>query len=337
VTDAHLSLFAVSPAQGRLLQSTQEAAAPVKPVVSIIIVSYNVRDVLRDCLRSLDDNPPSHPYEIIVVDSASSDGTAEMVSSEFPDVRLLAQAENVGFSRGNNIGIEASQGEFLFLLNPDTLMLAGCTDRLIDVLQSDAQAGLCGPQTLNADRSIQSSRRRFPTFWSSLFESTVLQPIAPRRVLRHFYASDLPDDEVSQVDWVQGSALLARRAVYEAIGGLDEGFFMYSEELDWCRRAAVSGWKCLYVGTAQLVHLGGQSSQQAPASTHINFQRSKLRYMKKYHGPLQAQMLRLCLLANYAWMLSIEQAKRMLGHKTDMRRDRVRTYWQVLRSGLQVT
>jgi GT2 family glycosyltransferase len=137
------------------------------------------------------------------------------------------------------------------------------------------------------------------------------------------------------VDWVTGAALVARREVIARVGGLDERYFMYSEELDWQRRIKEAGWRVVYLPTAQIIHHGGQSSQQVSAQTHIRFQSSKIRYFRRYHGQLIAFVLRIFLLLNYAWQLALEAVKSALGHKPEMRRARVRIYLQVLRSGLK--
>jgi hypothetical protein len=156
-------------------------------------------------------------------------------------------------------------------------------------------------------------------------------------VLDRYYAHDLADDGTAEVDWVQGSALMMRREVYAQIGGLDEGYVMYSEELDLCRRAKDAGWRVVYLGSAKIMHHGGKSSEQAVARRHIHFQQSKLRYFRKYHGAFIAHGLRVFLLASYGLQLAQEWLKGALGHKRALRRERVRAYWQVLRSGLKVT
>lgn len=305
------------------------------PTISVIIVSWNVRDLLAECLASL---PAAHhdPLEIIVVDSASSDGTAEMVRQRFPAVRLLAQADNVGFSRGCNIGLQAAQGDLLLLLNPDTHVLPGAITALATALIANPAAGLAGPLTFNGDGSVQSTRRRFPDFWTGVFDTSWLQRFAPRRIAS-YQMRDLPDDGQYVVDWVQGSALLLRRALYERIGGLDESYFMYSEELDWCWRARAAGWEALYVGSAHIVHYGGRSSDQAPARTHIAFQQSKLRFFRKRNGPVAAQAMRAILLSVYAWQAALEAGKWLLGHRRPMRAARLRIYGAVLASGLKVS
>ena len=301
--------------------------------VSIISLSWNVRDLLRACLRSLPLDDPT--IEVIVVDGGSADGSPEMVRAEFPTVRLLARAENLGYSRGNNLGLAAAGGRYLFVLNPDTEVRPGCVRTLADYLDGHPEVGVAGPQLLFDDGSVQASRRRFPTLATAFFESTWLQRWAPRGLLARYYADDLPGGAPHEVDWLVGAALCVRREAYAQVGGLDEGFFMYSEELDWQRRMRAAGWRCVYVPAAQVVHHEARSSTQVPAATHIRFNTSKVRYFRKYHGALAAEALRWFLLANFAVQLVLEAAKGLLGHKRDLRQARVAAYRAVLRSGLK--
>jgi GT2 family glycosyltransferase len=307
--------------------------------LSIIIVSWNVSDLLAACLESIlsRSGADAPRIEIVVVDSASTDNTVPLITARFPQVRLLPQADNLGFVRCNNIGLAAAQGRHLLLLNPDTEIIGDALAQMVAFLDANPDVGIVGPHTLNTDRTTQSTRRRFPSVALAFFESTWLQPLAPRSMLDHFYVNGPPDSAVLDVDWVQGSALMAHRAVYEQIGGLDEGFVMFSEELDWCRRAKDAGWRVVYLGSASIVHHGGRSTDQVIAQRHIYFQQSKLRYYRKYHGWLVAQTLRSFLLLNYAWQLALEAVKGALGHRRDLRRQRVHAYWQVLRTGLKVT
>ncbi len=305
------------------------------PQVSFIILNWNVRDLLRDCLVSAFAQT-GFTREVIVVDSASTDGSAEMVRGEFPEVTLLVSRENLGYSKGNNWGLRESHGEFLFVLNPDTVLRPGAVGSLLSYLGANPEVGLCGPRLISADGSTQSSRRRWPTFWTGLFESTWLQPLAPPGLLGRYYALDLPDDRPAWVDWVTGAALFLRREVYRQVGGLDEGFFMYSEELDWCRRIQGASWKVAYVPSAVVVHLQGKSSERAVAAeTQLRFQRSKLRYFRKVHGPLEAGVLRVFLLLLYAQQLVLESAKLAVGHRPGLRRKRIAAYWEVLKSRLR--
>lgn len=314
--------------------------------VSILIVSWNVSALLAQSLESIlaapvsldDSQPNSLQVEIIVVDSASADDTVEMLLQRFPQIRLIVQSENVGFTRGNNIALKEARGRYLLLLNPDTEIAGDAITNMAAYLDQYPAVGIIGPHTLNEDGSTQSTRRRFPNFWIGLFESTWLQPYAPKSLLDYYYVTDgTPPDETMEVDWVQGSAMMVRREVYEQIGGLDEGYIMYSEELDWCKRAKNAGWRVVFLGEAKIIHYGGKSSEQAVARSHILFQQSKLRYFRKYHGWLTAQALRLFLLLNYLFQLATEVGKSILGHKRTMRRERIHAYWQVLRSGLRVS
>ena len=150
-------------------------------------------------------------------------------------------------------------------------------------------------------------------------------------MLSQYYAEDIPDDAIGDVDWLVGACLLIRREVVDGVGLMDEGYFMYSEELDWCRRIKRSGWRVVYYPEARVIHHLGKSSEQAVTERHINFQRAKLRYFRKHHGRLSEAILRLVLLINYTWQLCLEAAKGLLGHKRPLRRQRVRAYWQVLR------
>jgi N-acetylglucosaminyl-diphospho-decaprenol L-rhamnosyltransferase len=305
--------------------------------LSIIIVSWNVADLLRACLDSIIKTPTTLSYEIVVVDSASRDQTVATIQADYPQVILLAQAENLGFTKCNNIGLKAAQGRHIILLNPDTEVIGDALGTMVAYLDAHTDVGIVGPQTLNTDGSYQSTKRHFPTLLISLFESTWLQRFSPKGLMDRFYAAEVANDATGDVDWVQGSALMARREVYEQIGGLDEGFFMFSEELDWCKRTKDAGWRVVYVGDAKITHHGGKSTDQIAAQKHIYFHGSKLRYFRKHHGWIVAQTLRVILLLNYVWQIAIEGTKGLLGHKRALRQERIRAYWQVLRTGLKVS
>ncbi|BCX02979.1 MAG: glycosyl transferase [Candidatus Roseilinea sp.] len=310
-------------------------------MIAVLIVSWNVRELLRACLLSLQRYPAtSHEQSIIVVDNASGDGTLEMLYRDFPEVCVVANPTNRGFTGGNNDGLRKIDSildpDFILLLNPDTEVTPGALDALLACAEAHPQAGVIGPQLRYPDGDVQSSRRRFPTFWTALFESTWLQPIAPRAVLDHYYVRDRRDDEACEVDWVVGAAMLVRREAYRQVGGLDEhNFFMYSEELDWCRRIKAAGWQVLYEPRARVVHHEGKSSAQVSAQRMIYFNTSKVRYFAKHHGRLQATALRLVLLGMFAWQWALEGAKWLAGHRRALRAERMRAYARVLRSGLR--
>ena len=202
-----------------------------QPDLSIVIVSWNVRELLRVCLASLEPGRDLLQLEVVVVDSGSADGSAEMVARDFPWVKLIARPDNVGFPRGNNLAIQRSTGRYILLLNPDTEVVDNALATMVAYLDQHPPVGVVGPQLRFPDGRVQSSRRRFPTLATGLFESTWWQPWAPQRLLDHYYVRDRPDDAVSEVDWVMGACLLVRHRVVEEVGVLDEAYFMYSEEI----------------------------------------------------------------------------------------------------------
>lgn len=308
---------------------------PQSPTLSIIIVNWNVRDLLRACLRSIEQTCSDLAVEIIVVDSASVDGSQAMVTTEFPQVILVASSENLGFPKGNNWGFAKATGQYILLLNPDTEVRENALYLLVDFLKMQPNVGVVGPQLLNSDGSIQSSRRRFPTWLTGFFESTWLAPLAPQYVLKQFYMADVPDNQQADVDWITGACMLTRRDIIDQVGGMDEAYFMYSEELDWCRRIKEAGWRIVYLPQAQVVHHVGKSSEQAITARHINFNRAKLRYFRKYHGRFLAFVLRIFLLLGYVYQIVVEGVKGLLGHKRPLRKQRIQAYWQVVRSGLK--
>jgi N-acetylglucosaminyl-diphospho-decaprenol L-rhamnosyltransferase len=259
-----------------------------------------------------------------------------MVARDFPSVRLIACDQNLGFTRGNNRGLAASEGRYILFLNPDTVVLPGALAALLTHMEACPATGILGPQLLYGNGSLQPSRRRFPTLATALLESSPLAWRWPHnRWARRYNLLDVPADRPQQVDWVVGAAILVRRAVVEQIGGFDEGFFMYSEETDLCRRAAAAGWRTWYLPSAQIIHYEGKSSEQVVAARHIHFQTSRVRYFRKHHGRLPAEILRGLLLGQFALEWLLEAAKRLLRSRPDLRRERMTAYSQLLRHGLR--
>jgi GT2 family glycosyltransferase len=320
--------------------------------LSVVIVSWNVSGLLRRCLGSIlgtarSEAPgggpgtgsgaprPALAVEVIVVDNGSTDGSVSMVREEFPSVRVIPNPDNRGFPAANNQGIAIARGRYAIILNPDTEVIDAALSTMVAYADAHPSVGVVGPQLLFPDGSVQPSRYRFPTLATAAFESTWLQPYAPRRILDQYYVRDQPDDVAHDVDWVRGAALMTRRETIEQVGPLDEGFFMYSEELDWCRRVRDADWRVVYLPDAQIVHHEGKSSEQAVAARHVNFQTSKVRYFQKHHGKLAGETLRFFLLGNYAWQIVIEGSKWLVGHRRDLRAQRLAAYSQVLGTGLR--
>jgi N-acetylglucosaminyl-diphospho-decaprenol L-rhamnosyltransferase len=309
-----------------------------RPALSVVIVSWNVRPLLERCLASVlhsaEDSQLS--CELVVVDNASSDGSADMVRQRFPVAKLLVAEANLGFTRGNNLGLAQAGGDHLLLLNPDTEIIGNALAVLVQHMDAQPDMGVLGPRLLFPDGRTQPSRRRFPTLATAFVESTVVQQWLPRLpILKRYYMQDRSDDEEQDVDWVVGACMLVRRQAWEQVGPLDERFFMYSEELDWCRRFKAGGWRVAYLPSALVIHYEGQSSNQVVAARHIHFQSSKVLYFRKYYGARAGELLRCFVLATYLFQLIEESLKWLAGHKRPLRRQRISAYWQVLRSRLQ--
>ncbi|HOF89614.1 MAG TPA: glycosyltransferase family 2 protein [Armatimonadota bacterium] len=262
-------------------------------VLSISIVNWQTRDDLRRCLASLPGGAPQTPLEVFVVDNASTDGSAEMVAAEFPHVRLLRNPENRGFAHANNVALRQCAGEYLLLLNPDTRVHAGALDALVAGMEAHPEAGIGGAKLLNPDGSVQYSCRRFPTVATGLFRNGALGRLFPGNArVRDYLMTDFDHASVAAVDWVSGAALCIRRAVLEQIGLLDESFFMYCEDVDWCYRAGRAGWKVLYFPDAVITHVIGRSSDQAVERMVRAHHHSMGLFFEKHYAPAMPALLR---------------------------------------------
>ncbi len=279
--------------------------------ISVVVVSWNTRELLRQCLQSIVDEPgvevvpasaqPSGAErltaEIIVVDNASDDGSALMVQADFPQVRLLANQHNAGFAAANNQAIAQARGRVIFLLNPDAYLLPGALAGLDHFLRQQPEASVAGPNVLNPDGSWQAASFRFATLWDLFCEAVFLSVLWPRSPL--FARKELGGfqrDVVREVDWVQGCALAVRREVWDAVGPFDEGYWMYVEELDWCRRAKGLGHRIFFTPDAQVVHYGKRSVARARASVLPLGFRSHFRYYRKFDGRAKELAVRLIAL-----------------------------------------
>ena len=288
--------------------------------LSIIIVSYNSREHLRCCLQSLAAHPPGVEHEIIVVDNDSRDGSAPMVAAEFPSVRLSRLARNVGFAAGANHGIRQAGGEAVVLLNPDSEIERDPFGPLLAYLRSRDDAGIVAPKLLNEDGSLQLSCRRFPTFSVALFNRySLLTRLFPRNPFsRRYLLTDWSHDAITEVDWVSGACLMARRSLLEQIGLLDEGYFMYIEDVDLCQRVHRAGYKVVYFPEAAVIHHIGRSSSTLPGRSIIARHRSMWHYYRKYlrHGLLMDLVVGTGILARCGYLLAGNWSKRLLSRGT---------------------
>ena len=255
--------------------------------VTILIVNYNTIAMLRDCLNSIKERVKGVSYEIVVVDNASKDGSADMVSAEFPEVHLVASQVNHGFAKGNNVGMEQAGGEFLFYLNPDTLLLNDAVTILVNYLKAHPEAGIVGPRLfLDTLGKHHPSMRRFTTPNDILIRH--LPSYRHYQAIREKYL--VIKDKVRSVDWLMGAALMGRLDVLRELGGFDEAFFVYSEEEDLCRRLYYKkGLQVHYVPEAKIVHLGGGSSRQVRRLANKFFWDSQMTYLKRYFEPSVVQ------------------------------------------------
>lgn len=252
--------------------------------LSICIVSWNTAPELIACLDSITGTVRKVQYEIIVVDNASQDGSPELVSARLPSVRLHVNSSNLGFAAAANQAIALSSGRYVLLLNPDAEVMPGTLDQLVSFTDSVPQAGVVGCKIVNPDGSLQYSCRRFPNLIAGMLRNTLLGSLLGQsRCVRDYLMQDWDHASVLDVDWVSGAALLVRREVVDQIGFLDEGFFMYCEDIDFCKRAGEAGWDVLYYPFAKILHRIGCSSSQNATHMTMAFHRSMYRYYAKHH------------------------------------------------------
>jgi len=255
--------------------------------LSIIIVSWNVKEDVLDCLRSIRQHPLPEPFEVLLVDNASTDGTERAVREEFPEVSVIANGRNMGFATANNQALIVAKGEYLLLLNPDTIVHPNALDLLVRFMDSHEDVGACGPRLLNSDGTTQSSVRRFPSFRAALYRHSAFRYL---RLFRGAYArflmKDFGHETQIEVDVVKGAALMVRRSVLEEIGLMDEDFFMYYEEADLCYRIKEALWRIVFLPEALITHTGGRSSDKAGIRRRVMRLRSLVTFFAKHRGPV---------------------------------------------------
>ena len=254
-----------------------------EPKLSICIVTYHSKNLLRDCLQSLRENT-TLDYEVIVVDNGSQDGLGPMLQQDFPGIQFLANDSNLGYTIPMNQALRQANGRCLLQLNPDTLILPQSLENLVEFLDAHPEAGICGPKVLNRDRSLQKPcRRGEPTPWAVLTYFLGLSKLFPKsRLFGQYLMNYMGEDETHMVAGVSGSCMLVRRAVIDQIGYLDERFFAYQEDADFCFRARQSGWQVYYVPTAQIIHFGGYGgSRVQPYRSIYEWHKSYFLYYRK--------------------------------------------------------
>ena len=284
--------------------------------LSIIIVSYNGRDYLRRCLRSILEHTRELEYEVLVVDNASRDGSADMVAAEFSSVHLLRHSRNAGLSKALNEGIRLSSGAIVVLLNPDVELQDNAFLAMTRYLREHPDVGIMGPRILDEDGSLQLSCRRFPTFSVVFFNRySLLTRLLPRnRLSSRYLMTDFDHGRVTEVDWLSLACWMAPRRLFDEVGPLDEGYFLYTEDVDFCQRVHRAGRKVVYFPEVSLLHHIGGSTSSLPNRSVVERHRSMWRYYRKYmrrglmlDAPVAAGIALRC-----AYTLAFNNAKRVM-------------------------
>lgn len=300
----------------------------VEPLISVIIVTYNSRREIGPCLMSLFAELGEMPAQVIVVDNASSDGTPAYLASQWHHVTLLAQNRNLGFAAANNLGLAIARGDPILLLNPDTRLQAGAIHSMLNAIKCHTDVGVVGPQLLNTDGSLQPSCREFPNVLTHFIGMTELYRIeGMRRWLRRWLPSLDEHRTPRYVDWVSGACLLVRRSAIDAVGGMDERFFIYGEELDWQYRMAQHGWRVWFAPSAQIVHAGGASTAAVPAQRIVWQYESIFRFARLHQSVFQQIALRVLV-----WCITLPKILILAfsAGRAPRRQEMARAYWRVL-------
>jgi GT2 family glycosyltransferase len=253
--------------------------------VSIIVVNWNTKSLLRDCLASVYEQSRGVDFEIIVVDNASTDGSKEMIRNDFPKVVLIENNKNSGFAAANNQGINVAKGRYVLLLNSDTIVLDDCIANIVSFADTQPRAGVVGCRVLNSDRTLQPTCFMFPSVLNLFLSSSYLYKLFPKN---RFFGRERMTwwnaNDVREVDIIKGCFMLIRREAIEQVGRMDENFFMYAEETDWCYRFRKSGWKVMFAPVGEIIHYGGQSTTQIPVAMIVQLRLSILKFIKKHYS-----------------------------------------------------
>lgn len=266
------------------------------PELSVILVNYNDRIHLKDCLLSLNDTVKDIPFEVIVIDNQSSDGTPEWIRENAPRTRLIVNAENVGFARANNQGIKESRGEYILFLNTDAILQPQAVAFLIEELRSNRTIGAVGPALLCGQDAFQVSFGEKVSFFRELFQKMVLNPYYKFRLKRGV--------KIRQVGWLSAACLLTRRDILEEVGLFDEKFFLYFEDIDLCIRIREKGYSLEYFPQARVDHLGGASTEGLKLFSRYYYRKSQLYFYKKHNSVAALTLLRLFMRINFSLLLA---------------------------------
>lgn len=290
-------------------------------IVSVVIVSWNASSYLEECLTSLHDATYPWSMEIIVVDNASSDGSSAMLQRRFPNAILIQNPDNLGFAKANNIGIRRARGKYVALINSDVHVLQGCLQQLVAYSNAEPRSGIVGPRVIGGDGKQQSSHRGFPRLWNMFCRALALDRLLPEVPLFSGYLlSSKTLTSPTTVEILSGCFMVVKREALEAVGLLDETFFIYGEDMDWCKRFGAAGWSVVFVPAAESIHYGGGSSSNAPLRFFVEMQRADLQYWRKHHSPFAVTAYRALSILHHLirimghWIASVTAPKDSASH-----------------------
>jgi GT2 family glycosyltransferase len=264
--------------------------------ISIIVVTWNAKKFVQECFGSIREETRGLSAETIALDNASTDGTADAIGEQFPEVKLIRSTTNLGFPRGNVVAIEASQpaAKYVCLVNPDVRVMPGCFRKLTDYMEKHPKVGVVGPLTFNPDGTVQWSCMRSPNVWTAWCRALALD----RTILRRLplfggnMMMDFAHDHTREVEVLNGAFLFIRRAAMDQVGLIDDRYFMYGDDIDWCLRFRKAGWPVVFDAEAEAIHHGGGTTRRAPAFFYVEMNKANLQYWQKHHSrPAQIAFL----------------------------------------------
>ncbi|MFT5295190.1 MAG: GT2 family glycosyltransferase [Colwellia sp.] len=273
--------------------------------ISFVLVNWNALSFLVGCIDSIKKNTQGLSYEIILVDNASTDGSQIYIKNNYPEIILIENDSNLGFSKANNLGINASTGNLLFLVNTDVIVLEGCISQMVTFMIDNPSVGMAGPCIFNSDMTKQTSCSRYPGLWNHFCGALMLNKLFPNSAFLSSWRMDYWDHRSTKVvNVLSGCFWVIRRLSLEEVGLLDENFFIYGEDVDWSRRFNFSKWDVCFNSDAQAVHFGGASSSRMPIKFYLEMQIANLQYWRKHHGAIKVIGFKLIIVLHHVIRLS---------------------------------
>lgn len=296
--------------------------------LTISIVSWNSKDQLRECLQSIKRNVDGITFEVIVVDNDSNDGSSDLMKSDFPEFRLIENDSNAGFARANNQSLKIAKGRYFMLLNTDTIVLPGAIKKMVDFMDNNPQAGALGPRLIWPDGSLQGHCRVFPNLFNSFLSLFSLDGLFPSKSWRMTWWDH---NDLREVDQPMGACLLVRKKAIDQAGELDERFFVYYEDVDWCMRIKKAGWSIFFLPDAKIIHYAG--SWPLSLTSRIINEESRIKYFRKYFGEGSAIMLRILFFLSFLFLVTNSFPRWPFFSKESRgeRKEKIKSNWIVMK------